>query len=178
MPRSSKYKAIGDPAITREIGLFEVCAYLRRHQNCGYHINQGDLWSIAGFDQSFPVEKISLAEFNATISIPATRVKPGGFRKVRFLLEQNGNMLHIWADGKGREKVRNKKMMASQKVRSPALLAGTPNAQHTSCMPPLGRHHYALYIELLCLAIPNGTMDFFSSSSKLAAENWQLMPLT
>ena len=46
---------------------------------------------------------------------------------------------------------------------------GTPNAQHTLCMPPLGRHHYAsesrmlacLYIELLCLATFSGTMAFF-----------------
>ena len=38
---------------------------------------------------------------------------------------------------------------------------GTPNAQHTLCMPPLGQCHYALYVELLCLATFCGTMDFF-----------------
>ncbi|GEM_PF-4329813 len=30
------------------------------------------------------------------------------------------------------------------------VVAGTANARRTPCAPPLGRHRYALYIELLC----------------------------
>ena len=31
--------------------------------------------------------------------------------------------------------------------------AGTANARRTICTPPCGRRRYALYIELLCLAV-------------------------
>ena len=33
------------------------------------------------------------------------------------------------------------------------VVAGTANARRTTCTPPHGRTRYALYIELLCLAI-------------------------
>ena len=35
------------------------------------------------------------------------------------------------------------------------------NARRTACTPPLGRHRYALYIELLCLAISSIEPTFY-----------------
>ena len=51
--------------------------------------------------------------------------------------------------------------MALQKVRSTLVVAGTANARRTTCTPPLGRRHYGLHIELLCLAILNIETTFY-----------------
>jgi|GEM_PF-3808897 len=40
------------------------------------------------------------------------------------------------------------------------VVAGSANARRTLCTPARGRHHHALYIELLCLAISSVSLSF------------------
>jgi hypothetical protein len=50
-------------------------------------------------------------------------------------------------------------------VKSPisCVAAGSPNARHTTCTPPLCRHDYALYIKLLYVAISGAHLGFYES---------------
>jgi hypothetical protein len=50
-------------------------------------------------------------------------------------------------------------------VKSPifSVAAGSPNARRTSCTPPLGPHHCALYSKLLYVAIFPARLRFYES---------------
>jgi hypothetical protein len=50
-------------------------------------------------------------------------------------------------------------------VKSPiyGVAAGSPNARRTTCTPPLGLRHYALYINLLHVAIFCARLGYYES---------------